>query len=267
MDLQLKGKRALVTGSSSGIGEALAKSLAKEGVAVVVQGRNEKEANRVAEEIRSHKGIVHVMLGDLGTENGAKQVADGTMAALGGVDILVNNAGAYPDHGWDATPQDWMDFYNTNVISTVRIIQHLVPQMKQSGWGRVIQIASCVATLPQADQPDYAACKAAIVNLTVSLSKELAKTGITANTVSPGGFLTPSVEGRIRQYAKKQQWDTTDWAEIEERFMQELLPNPVGRLGRVEEVAHLVTFVASPLAGYINGANIRIDGGTVPTIN
>jgi NAD(P)-dependent dehydrogenase (short-subunit alcohol dehydrogenase family) len=267
MDLQLKGKRALVTGSSSGIGEAIAKGFAREGVAVVVQGRNEQETNRVVEEIGSQQGIAYAVLGDLSTEDGASQVAEGTMAALAGVDILVNNAGAYPDHGWDATPQDWIDFYNTNVISMVRMIQHFVPQMKQSGWGRVIQIASCVATLPQADQPDYAASKAASVNLTVSLSKELAKTGITANTVSPGGFLTKGAERRIRQYAEKQQWSTTEWTEIEARFARELLPNPVGRLGRVEEVAHLITFIASPLAGYINGANLRIDGGTVPTIN
>ena len=117
MDLQLKEKRALVTGSSSGIGEAIAKSLAKEGVAVVVQGRNQKEASRVAEEISSQGDIAYVVLGDLTTDDGASQVAEGTLAALGGVDILVNNAGAYPDHGWDATPQDWMNFYNTNVIS------------------------------------------------------------------------------------------------------------------------------------------------------
>jgi NAD(P)-dependent dehydrogenase (short-subunit alcohol dehydrogenase family) len=133
MDLQLKEKRALVTGSSSGIGEAIAKSLAKEGVAVVIHGRNKTEANRVVTEICSSGGTAYIALGDLGTEDGALQVADTTIAALGSVDILVNNAGAYPDHGWDATPQDWIDFYNTNVISMVRMIQYLVPKMKQSG--------------------------------------------------------------------------------------------------------------------------------------
>ncbi len=185
MDLQLKGKRALVTGSSSGIGEAIAKGLAKEGVAVVVQGRNEKEANRVAEEICLQEGIAYVVLGDLSTEDGANQVAEGTLTALGGVDILVNNAGAYPDHRWDVTPQDWMNCFNTNVISAVRMIQHLIPQMKRSGWGRVIQIASCVATLPEAGQPDYAVTKAANVNLSVSGPRQFSRGGTSLWRLAP----------------------------------------------------------------------------------
>ncbi|GAA6621468.1 SDR family oxidoreductase [Scytonema sp. NUACC26] len=108
--------------------------------------------------------------------------------------------------------------------------------------------------------------KAACVNLTVSLSKNLTLTGITVNTISPGAIVTPGVERLLSEIAK-QHWGTTDWDKIEKSAVREMFPNPTGRLGRVEEVANLATFVASPLAGYINGANLRVDGGLVPTVN
>ena len=264
MDLQLKGKRALVTGSSSGIGEAVAKTFAREGVSVVVHGRNERRAMRVAAEIEAEGGTACVALGDLSLDESARSVAETACSALGGIDILVNNAGVGgPQRSWFGTPTvQWAHLVNNDVLSMVRLVHSLVPQMRQRGWGRVIQIASPAAVQPLGEGPDYSAAKAATVNLTVSLSKALANSGVTANTISPGGILTAGFERVWREIAAQRGWGGA-WPEIERRIVSEVLPNPTNRLGRVEEVASLVAFVASPLGGYINGANLRVDGGYV----
>ena len=267
MDLHLAGKKAVVTGSSSGIGESIAKRLAQEGAAVVIHGRNEKEARRVAADIEGAGGKAMISIGDLSTDDGAQRVVDKALTELGAVDILVNNAGAYPVLGWMETrPDQWMQLFNQNVVSMVRMIRLLVPQMKELGWGRIIQIASAVGVQPMAGLPSYNVTKAASINMTVSLAKELANTGITVNTVTPGTIMTHGWEEWARGFAKTRGWGD-DIAEIERRAVQELLPNSVGRVGRVNEVADLVVFVASPLAGYINGANLRIDGGYVQSVN
>ncbi|MBD3886765.1 SDR family NAD(P)-dependent oxidoreductase [Phormidium tenue FACHB-886] len=267
MDLQLGGKRALVTGSSGGIGEGIVKTLAKEGVAVVVQGRKEQQANRVAQEITASGGKAFVALGDLSKDEDAQRVAEAALAALGGIDILVNNAGGYEQVDWMASsPSKWADMFNHDVLSMVRLVQHLAPQMKELGWGRFIQISSSAGVQPYAFGPDYSAAKAAINNLSVSLAKDLAGTGITSNTISPGPIMTVGFEQLWRGYAKTKGW-SDDWDEIERNVVREVLPNPTGRVGRIEEVASLVALVASPLGGYINGANLRVDGGYVVGVN
>lgn len=267
MDLQLEGKRALVTGSSGGIGEGIAKALAQEGTIVVVHGRNEKEADRVAQEITTAGGKAFVSLGDLSTDEDAQKVAEKALSDLGGVDILVNNAGGYEQMPWmESSPVKWADMFNHDVLSMVRLVQYLTPQMKEQGFGRFIQFASSAAMQPYEFGPDYSVAKAGIVNLSVSLAKALANTGITSNTVSPGPILTAGFERLWRGVAKERGWGD-DWEEIERNVVKEILPNPTGRVGRVEEVANLVTFLASPLSGYINGANLRVDGGYVIGIN
>jgi 3-oxoacyl-[acyl-carrier protein] reductase len=268
MDLQLKGKRALVTGSNSGIGEGIARALASEGASVVIHGRNQQRAIQVAQEIQLQGGTAFVAIGDLSTDLGAKQVAEDALSALGGIDIIVNNAGEAENikGWWKASPEEWAKTYSQNTISMVRLIQLLVPQMKQLGWGRIIQISSAAAIAPSPAIPNYAAAKAAIVNLSVSLAKELARTGITVNTVTPGTILNKKLENMLRHMAQSKGWDT-DWEKIEKHAVEEMFPNPTGRLGQVEDVAMLVTFLASSVAGYINGANIRVDGGFVASIN
>jgi 3-oxoacyl-[acyl-carrier protein] reductase len=262
VDLQLAGKKALVTGSSSGIGEAIVKLLAAEGVTVVVHGRDESRANTVAEAIRARGGKAEVALGDLTTDDGADAVATAALAS-GPVDILVNNAGAVPFISWtETTPTDWAEIYNQNVISGVRMIQRLVPQMRERHWGRVIQIGGGLSQQPHAGMPHYNATLAARHNLAVSLARELKDTGVTSNVVSPGAILTEQARGRFIHMAQAQGWGET-LEEMEANATRAIAPNDVGRLGRPEEIASAVAYLASPLAAYVSGATIRVDGGTI----
>lgn len=266
MDLQLKGKRALVTGSSGGIGKAIALVLAQEGATVVVHGRNQEKADAVAQEIVEVGGRAFVAIGDLTTDEGAKQVVDAALSSLGGMDILINNAGEFHARGWmDTPPQAWAGVYNTNVISIVRLIQLLVPQMKALEWGRIINMSSVTGSQPFPRWPDYGASKAAVANMTVSLAKELAETGITVNSVSPG---TTMSDGAMPFFdAALSGASLNDPSKLEKQVVQKLLYNPTGRVGQVGEVADLCAFLASPRAGFINGANIRIDGGAAVGVN
>jgi 3-oxoacyl-[acyl-carrier protein] reductase len=267
MNLDLGGHVALVTGSSSGIGAVIAQVLAAEGASVVVHGRNEKLTHAVADAIVAEGGRAAAIAADLSTDGGAESLATAAADEFGCVDILVNNVGAYANTSWTtATGEDWLAVYNTNVVSAVRLIRLLVPPMKAAGWGRVVQISSGEGARPFPNMPDYAATKAAMNNLTVSLAQELTATGITVNTVSPGIIVTAGVETFYRQMATERGWGN-DWSAIEAGVLAEVLGNDIGRLGRPEEVANLVAFVVSPLAGYICGANLRVDGGASPTVN
>ena len=267
MDLELKGKRALVTGSTAGIGEAIAKRLAVEGARVVVQGRNEREAARVAAAIRAGGGEAIVALGDVGTDEGADRVVAIALRELGGVDILVNNAGAFPAKTWwSATSADWNTLYDQNVVSMARLIQRLVPAMKNAGWGRVVNIASVAGTSPMAGMPAYAATKAANLAVTVSLAREVAGTGITVNTVSPGPIRTPGAEALFREIGKQKGW-ADDWESIERGALQEIGQTLTGKIAGPEAIADLVAFVSSPLASAINAANLKVDGGYQATVS
>ncbi|WP_432947448.1 SDR family NAD(P)-dependent oxidoreductase [Kribbella sp. CA-253562] len=262
MDLQLKQRRALVTGSTSGLGEATVRMLAAEGAAVVVHGRNADRAQAIADEITAGGGRASVAVGDLTSDAGADAVAEAALAG-GPVDILVNNAGAYEHLNWDeATSRAWADTYDQNVISGVRMIQRLIPAMRERGWGRVITIGGGLGGQPMNTHPQYNATLAARHNLAVSLARELKGTGVTSNVVAPGAILVPAVQELLTGIADERGWGST-WPEIEQNSVRELVPNDTNRFGRPDEIAGAVAYLCGPLADYISGASLRVDGGTV----
>lgn len=267
MDLKLKDRRALVTGSSSGIGEAIAHMLAQEGAAVVVHGRSRERAEKVAAEIKA----AGVAIGDLATDAGAAAAHDQARTALGGsIEILINNAGGSSTGNTSRPPLDisiehFLSNYHANALGAVRMALLAVPDMVAANFGRVINVSSAVAVQPNNLGTDYSAAKSALNNFTVSLAGSLKGVGVTVNTVTPGVIM---VDGLIR-FARQKYGDpkmSTD--EIAQRLAGEKvfdLP-PVGRLGRPDEVAMVACMLASPLLGYVTGSNYRVDGGQIRSL-
>jgi NAD(P)-dependent dehydrogenase (short-subunit alcohol dehydrogenase family) len=263
MDLELIGHPALVTGSSGGLGAAIAERLAAEGCDVLIHGRDTEAATKVAERITSAGGRAEVVLGDLTRDDDGDRVAAAARAF--GIHIVVNNAGPLTEHDWDsAEPADWLAALNGNVVSAVRVTGALLPSLCEHGWGRVINIGSRAATTPLPHLVEYSAAKAAVVNMTTSLARHLAGTGVTANCVSPGVIVTPTMQ-RMFQNRAKAAGEDPDWSRLEPAVTADYAPNPVGRLGRAADVSAAVAYLASPVADYINGINLRVDGGITNT--
>ncbi|MGV0793513.1 SDR family NAD(P)-dependent oxidoreductase [Mycolicibacterium sp. XJ1819] len=268
MDLGLEGKRALVTGSSSGIGAGIARMLAAEGVSVVVHGRNVERLSAVRDAIRDSGASADMAAGDLSSQEDATRVAETAAAAFGGIDILVNNAGGASDTGiqsWFKLPVDeWEVTYRRNVLSAGYLIHALAPGMKENGWGRIIQIASAAGIIPTSGQPDYGPSKAAMINMSMGLSKALAGSGVTVNTVMPGMIMTDGLREFLTTFAEKRGWgDDIDRAA---EYVLKGTGQTVHRIGQVEDVAYAVAMLASPSADFFNGMNLHVDGGGTGSI-
>jgi 3-oxoacyl-[acyl-carrier protein] reductase len=262
MDLQLKDKTVLISGSARGTGYAMAAALINEGAKVVIHGQEQHKAQEAA---LSSKAFASVW-GDLSCGSGAQQVIDQCLDLIGAPDILINNYGTAMHGKWGKlSSEQWLEAYQHNVLSGVRLIEGFLPDMRQKSWGRIIQIGTMGNQQPNDIMPHYYAAKGAQANMTVSLAKALAGTGITVNTVSPGLIHTPELETFIRAKGQKNNWGE-DWAQIEAQFVKQYYSNPCGRFAKTEEVADLVAFIASPKANYINGQNMTIDGGALGSI-
>lgn len=270
MDLQLKGKVALVTGSSKGIGEAIARTLAKEHATVIVHGRDMAQTARVAADMLAQGGVAHAVTGDLTDDDQVRRMLDDATSAAGPVDILVNNAGGSGGlkDDWTTTrPSSWLASFDRNALAAVRVATRLLPRMRQARWGRVINISSLAASMPPASGPAYAASKAAMNAMTGSMAKAVAGDGITVNAVSPGTIHSAALDARFREAARDHGLPPdADWNDIEAAVLPLFAQVPVGHVGRLDDIAHVVAFLASPLAGYITGINLRVDGGLSPIL-
>jgi NAD(P)-dependent dehydrogenase (short-subunit alcohol dehydrogenase family) len=262
VDLGLSERTALVTGSWRGTGRGIARVLAREGAHVLVHGFDEESAESAADALRAEGGRASAVAGDISHADGADRAADAALAAAAGrVDVLVNNYGVAEGPGWlDGDDGDWLDSFQSNVLSGVRLVRRLVPGKRDRGFGRVIFVSTVGTLRPAARMPHYYASKAALPTLTVSLAKELAHTGITVNTVSPGLVATDEVKQRFLRLGAERGWGDS-WEEVEPHAARVFLDNPTGRVGGPEDVGALVAFLASERAWYVNGVDLRIDGG------
>lgn len=261
MDLKLAGRTALVTGSYRGTGAGIARILASEGAHVVVHGLEASQPDEVVEEIRNAGGQCTKAHGDPRSDQGAADLLEQLRIDHPPIDILINNYGTAAGGGWlDGPLADWTQMYETNVLSGVRLVQGLVPRMKERGWGRVVFVGTVGSARPRAQTPGYYAAKSSLPAMTVSLAKELAGTGVTVNLVSPGLVATAEVRAMITRRAEKKGW-TGSFEEIEARAASDFMPTPSGRIARPEEIGALVAFTCSAWSDSLNGANLRFDGG------
>jgi NAD(P)-dependent dehydrogenase (short-subunit alcohol dehydrogenase family) len=259
MDLELRGKTALVSGSTAGIGQAIAAALAREGARVIVNGRGAEAVDAAAAALRaSTGGTVEGFAGDLSEASAAEAL----VREFPAVDILVNNLGIYEVKSFDEIADaDWRRIFDVNVISGARLARLYLPYMRSRRWGRIIFISSESAYQIPAEMIHYGVTKAAQIAVSRGLAEITAATGITVNTVLPGPTRSRGVEEFVSQMAAAS--GKTREA-VEQEFFQTARPTSlIKRFATPEEVASLVAYVASPLASATTGAALRVDGGVV----
>jgi len=269
VELALGGKVALVTGGSKGVGRGISDAFIDEGAHVCICSRNEDEVRQAASELeeRGANGArALAVVADLTDEEDRERLLEETTGELGAIDILVNNAGTIGEGGTleDTPIEAWRDLFELNLFAAVDLVKRVAPQMREKGWGRIINVSSENGTQPYPDMISYSASKGALDNFSKGLSKQYAADGILVNTVSPAFIETPLVTAMMEQAAEQQ---GISREEAVHQFLQENRPHiELGRPGRIDEVGPLVAFLASEKASFINGANYRIDGGSVAAV-
>ena len=258
MDLELKGKSALVSGSTAGIGRAIAAGLAAEGASVIVNGRTEEAVQRTVKELSGAGGKVLGFAGDLSDAAAAQRLFEKHPQ----VDIVVNNLGIFEVQQFeDIKDAEWQRFFDVNVLSGVRLSRLYLPYMRERNWGRIIFISSESAYHIPAEMIHYGMTKAAQIAVARGLAESLAGTGITVNSVLPGPTRSRGVADFVADWAAKSGKSAT---QVEAEFFQTARPTSLlKRFTTPEEVAAMVTYVASPRSAATNGAALRADGGTV----
>jgi NAD(P)-dependent dehydrogenase (short-subunit alcohol dehydrogenase family) len=259
MDLKLNGKQALVTGSTAGIGAAIAAGLAREGARVIVTGRTLAGVEKAVSALKAETGGDLVgFAGDLGTAAAAEEL----VRRYPEVGILVNNLGIFEPKPFEDIPDaDWMRFFEVNVLSGVRLARSYLPAMKRVNWGRIIFISSESALQIPVEMIHYGVTKTAQIAVARGLAEAVAGSGITVNSVLPGPTKSRGVVDFVHAMSRG---GGKGFEEFETEFFEKVRPTSlIKRFASPEEVASLVTYVASPLASAITGAALRVDGGVV----
>jgi NAD(P)-dependent dehydrogenase (short-subunit alcohol dehydrogenase family) len=257
VNIDLTGKTALVTGSTQGIGFAIAQGLAASGARVVVNGRT---AARVDEAVATLAGEAIGVAADVATDDGVTEL----LRQLPDVDILVNNLGIFEAvPAREVTDEQWRTYFEVNVLAAVRLIRSYLPAMTERGWGRVIQIASDSALVIPEEMIHYGVSKTALLAVSRGFAKDASGTGVTVNSVIAGPTHTAGVEEFVHSLVG----DDLPWDEAQREFMRRHRPQSLlQRLIEPEEIANMCVYLASPLASATTGAAVRVDGGYVDAI-
>ncbi len=259
MDLQLDGKLALVSGSTAGIGLAIATTLAREGARVIINGRHQSSVDAAVAALGQTPGAeVQGFAGDLSVAASAEQLARDHP----GVQILVNNLGIYEPKAFEDIPDaDWLRLFDVNVLSGVRLSRLFLPAMRRANWGRIIFISSESGVHIPPEMIHYGVTKTAQLALARGLAEAVAGTGITVNSVLPGPTKSRGVDDFIDSMAKT---SGKSFQELEHEFFQKVRPTSlIKRFATTQEVASLVAYIASPLSSATTGAALRVDGGVI----
>jgi NAD(P)-dependent dehydrogenase (short-subunit alcohol dehydrogenase family) len=263
MDLKLTAHTALVSGSTAGIGLAIATTLAQEGATVIINGRTTERVDGAIAQIKQTvtDAKLQGVVADLGTQIGTSELFE----QVPFVDILVNNLGIYGYKAFEEISDDeWMKFLEVNVISGVRLSRHYLPLMLKKNWGRIIFISSESGINIPAEMIHYGVTKTAQLALARGLAETTVGTNVTVNSVLPGPTRSEGVENFIQGLAKNQ---SITPEQVEKEFIKKTRPSSlIKRIATPEEVAAMVAFVASPLSSATNGAALRVDGGVVRSI-
>jgi NAD(P)-dependent dehydrogenase (short-subunit alcohol dehydrogenase family) len=264
MKIDLSGKTALVTGSTAGIGRAIAEGLARSGAEVIVNGRAQAKADRVAAELKA--AIPGAKLRGVGADVATPEGCAALVAAVPRVDILINNAGIFePKPFFEIPDADWMRFFETNVMSGVRLSRAYMPEMLERNWGRIVFISSESGLQIPKEMIHYGLTKTAQLALSRGLAEVSAGSGVTVNAVLPGPTRSDGVETFLAKMAADAGQSPDEFAK---GFVKTLRPTSlIERFATVEEVANMVVYVSSKEASATNGAALRVDGGVVRSIS
>ena len=260
MDLQLKGKTALVLAASKGLGKACAATLVSEGADIIIGARNAATLEGTATELRTlGKGRVMAVPVDVTDATQVANIISTAATTFGKIDILVNNAGGPPFASFESFDDNaWQKAFDLSLLSTVRFCRLVLPHMRKTGSGRIINIISLSVKTYVPNSILSTSMRMGVVGMAKMLATELGPDNITVNNVAPGSILTD----RLRQTMVSSGPNASSFEEVMAQRSKDI---PLGRIGKPEELAALVAFLASPLAGYITGTTIQVDGGAIKT--